>query len=329
MRLRRSLVGLPVMLAVAAVLVGTVPVDAASRKVTLGVTVENRNRERSSFNRFTSAVDGIKPRIWTLWSQWGSSSSRSFPTDAANWVRQEGAVPLIFWEPYTSINSCQYARFSQVARGDHDGYIRDWARAAAAHGGTVLLRYAHEINGAYFPWGLKSSRCGNSIADYKAAWKHIHGIFRSVGADNVKFLWTVSRGSCRSRGCNPYKPYYPGNAYVDYVGFSVFNWGRHSGHRWQSMPSLVGSVMPKFKQFTRKPVVIAELATNKTGGNKPAWIRKGYQKTYKRWPQIKAIVYLNVNLRYLGHPDWSLGSPSGAYRAYEAVASQARFEGRL
>jgi beta-mannanase len=236
---------------------------------------------------------------------------------------------MVFWEPLTSVNSCEYARFSRVARGDYDGYIRDWAEDAAAYGGKVILRYAQEINGAYFPWGLKSKRCGNTPSDFKAAWRHVHAIFRQEGATNVKFLWSVSRRSCKGRTCNPFKKYYPGNSTVDYVGFSAFNWGRHSGHRWESMPHLVGTVMPYFKQFTKKPVIIAELATNKKGGNKPAWIRAGYNKVYKRWKSIKAIVYLNVDLRYIGHPDWSLGSPSGAYGAYRSVASKAKFKGQL
>jgi endoglucanase len=171
--------------------------------------------------------------------------------------------------------------------------------------------------------------CGNSTKDYKAAWKHIVSLFRAEKATNVKFLWTVSRRTCKPRGCNPYKAYFPGDRWVDYAGFSAFNWGTHSGHKWTSMPTLVGSVVPYFKKFTKRPLIIAELATNKDGGNKPAWIRDGYKAVYRRWPQIKAIVYLNVDLRYLGHPDWSLGTPSGAYSAYESIASLTKFKGTL
>ena len=330
MRLRRSPVGLPVLLVMAAILGGTVPVEAALRRVTLGVTVEDPEaRQQSTFRAFTAAVGGIEPRIWTLFSKWGDVETRDFPASAASWIRAEGAVPMIFWEPYTNVHSCEYARFSQVKNGLHDGYIRDWARDAAAYGGKVLLRYAHEINGKFFPWGLRNQLCDNTASDFRAAWKRVYNIFKSEGATNVKFLWTVSNRTCKPRGCNPFKAAYPGNAFVHYVGFSAFNWGRHSGHRWQSRPSLVGQVMGYFKQFTTKPVIVAEVATNEDGGNKPAWIRDGYDQVYRRWPKIKAIVYLNVDLRYLGHPDWSLGTPSGAYAAYERVAAQARFRGRL
>ena len=330
MRLRRSLGGLPVLLVISAILVGTVPAEAAPRKVTLGVTVETPDpRLESSFHAFTAAVDGIAPRIWTLFSKWGDDETKHFPASAASWIRAEGAVPMIFWEPYRNVDSCAFAKFSEVKNGEHDQYITDWAEDAAAYGGKVLLRYAHEINGAFFPWGLRNEMCDNTARSFRAAWRHVHDIFQDKGATNVKFLWTVSNVKCKSRGCNPYRSAYPGDAFVHYVGFSAFNWGRHSGHKWVSMPTLVGNVMGYFRQFTRKPVIVAELASNKAGGNKPAWIRDGYDTVYRRWPTIKAIVYLNVDLRYLRHPDWSLGTPSGAYGAYESVAAKARFKGRL
>ena len=123
--------------------------------------------------------------------------------------------------------------------------------------------------------------CDNTAADFRAAWRRVFNIFKSEGATNVKFLWSVSNASCKGRRCNPYRSAYPGNAYVHYVGFSAFNWGRHSGHRWQSMPSLVGNVMGYFRQFTRKPVIIAELATNKTrrqqAGLDPRRLQPGLQ----------------------------------------------------
>jgi Glycosyl hydrolase family 26 len=339
MRPRRSYVGLPILLAMAAILVGTLPVDAA-RKVTLGVTVETPDpRQEATFDAFTNLVDGVQPRIWTLISKWGNRHGNpqcepdagrtcAFPTEAVNWIRARGAIPMIFWEPYRDVDSCDFARFSQVNNGSHDPYIRAWAQAAAEYGGKVLLRYAHEINGGFFPWGLKND-CGNTAAQFRSAWRRVHGIFKDAGATNVKFLWTVSNQKCDRRRCNPFKAAYPGDAYVDYVGFSAFNWGRHSGHQWQSMTSLVGNAMGYLKQFTRKPVIVAELATNRRGGNKPAWIRDGYNAVYRRYPSIKAIVYLNVDLRYLGHVDWSLKTPSASYEAYERVARQTRFKGQL
>ncbi|MFV2063625.1 MAG: hypothetical protein ACC726_08945, partial [Chloroflexota bacterium] len=150
-------------------------------------------------------------------------------------------------------------------------------------------------------------------------------------AKNVKFVWTVAKRRCP--GCNPYKKFYPGNRYVQYVGFSSFNWGAQK--QWQTMPEGVSLIMKFFNKFTKKPVIIAELAANAVRGpaaesweNKPQWIRKGYPAVYKKWPRIKMMVYLNQNLTNVGHPDWSLDTP-GAMHAYKEIVSDPRFQGRF
>jgi Glycosyl hydrolase family 26 len=331
---RRLLFGVPAVLVALALVLPATPAAAGPRKVVLGVSIDGANRQPSTFDRFASQV-GNRPRIWTLWSQWGNASTKAFPRSAADWIGRKGAVPLIFWEPYKhgASDPCAWSDHRRIARGAHDRYIRQWARDAKRYRRTVLVRWAHEINGSYFPWGIKNKTCRDSAGDYKRAWKRIVRIFRNVGARNVKFVWTVSKQSCRG-GCNPYDEYYPGSRWVHYVGFSNFNWGAYSG-KWVPMVQGVSDVMVKFRQFTRKPVIVAENASNTAGGYKPGWIRSGYEAVYRRWSRIKAIVYLNVNLSHVGHPDWSLNSPgwsagrSDSHRAYERIADQRRFRGRI
>jgi Glycosyl hydrolase family 26 len=351
--IRRRLFGVVAALIALTVILPAGPAAAGVRKVTLGVTIEEHNRDRATFQEFERQV-GNTPRIWTLWSQWGSRNGQSsclpnqgtcsFPRDAANWIAAEGAVPMIFWEPvrYGAQGSghCEYSDHRNIKNGAHDAYIRDWARAAKAYNRTVLVRFAHEINGQYFPWGLKNSSngalCNDTASDFIAGWRRIVTIFRQVGATKVKFVWTVSKSSCKG-GCNPYDDYYPGNSWVHYVGFSNFNWGA-AKNQWVSMVSNVSDIMVFFRRFTKKPVIIAENATNTYGGSKPAWIKQGYEAVYRRWRQIKAIVYLNVNLSHVGHPDWSLDTPgpytasghvSASHRAYEWVADKKKFRGRI
>jgi len=313
---------------------------AGTRKVALGVSIEEGWRDSDTFDHFADQVNN-RPRMWSLWSTWGNAT-RDFPSSQAAWVAERGAVPFIFWEPFESFDSCKYADHRRTARGDYDDYIRSWAQAAKRHGGRVLVRWAHEVNGAFFPWGIKNTLCDDTVSDYKAAWRRIVSIFRNVGASNVKFVWTVARSVC-SGGCNPYKSFYPGKKWVDYVGFSNFNWGV-TQNKWTPMVQTVGTVMKFFTTFTRKPVIIAENATNTKAppsapdsATKPNWIKAGYPAVYKKYPQIKAIVYLNVDLSKIGHPDWSLNTPgwsasvgrSEAHQAYEWVADQRKFRGRI
>ena len=52
-------------------------------------------------------------------------------------------------------------------------------RLAANYEKPLYLRFAHEMNGGWFPWGVGTN--GNGPADYVAAWRHIHDIFEQKG----------------------------------------------------------------------------------------------------------------------------------------------------
>ena len=317
----------PSFLIVASLAIATAPIAAGRSPMALGISQEKGSRNPAAVSEFAGRA-GHMPASWTMWSVWGDRSSRGFPTDMTNSLIRMGVTPMVWWEPVRRIGSCAYARHKVIARGRYDRYIKRWARDAASVRGKVIVRWAQEINGAYFPWGVANGQCGNTIGSYKAAWRHIVRIFRRVGATNVKFAWTVSNNpKCRPEPCNPYKRYFPGARFVDYAGFSSFNWGSHRG-TWVPMADGIEKSYRKIRAFTKKPIIVIELATNTGSRSKPDWIRNGYPAVYARFPGIKGVSYLNVDLRSIGHPDWSLNTPRpAAMEAYRDVVSQARFQG--
>ena len=299
--------------------------DANQRRVALGVTVKD-GRQMSAFDAFRTSIGGRTPATWSITSDWGDPATRVFPTWAASRARERGATPLIWWQPIdpNALSSPIYARHANLIAGRHDDYIRRFARAARDFGSPVILRFAHEANGNYFPWGVKGF--DNTATSFVTAWRRVHRLFREVGATNVRFLWSVAKKACPG-GCNPYLPFYPGDAYVDYMGFSNFNWG--SPREWQSMVRGFRKVTNLLSQISSKPIIAAENASNSQGGDKAAWIRDGYRAVYAELPRISAIVYLNVDLRGLGDPDWRLSSPAAALAAYARIAAMPEFQGRL
>ena len=64
----------------------------------------------------------------------------------------------------------------RIAAGAFDGYIRKWANVAAAYGGPIVLRLAHEHNGRWFSWGDR--RFDNTPALFIKAWRRIWTIFK-------------------------------------------------------------------------------------------------------------------------------------------------------
>jgi hypothetical protein len=317
----------------------------ARSPMALGTTVNPTDARDMGVVDDVVRTTGAKPALWSLWSVWGSRGGQqactpakgtcAFPAVAASGLKARGITPMIWWLPTGPDDAFvgTYSRYIRIIKGRHDAYIRRWALDARAHGGPIVLRFAHEPNGHWYPWGL--ARLDNSPKRFKRAWRHIWGIFRSVGATNVKFLWNPIEEGCA--GCQPnirFDRFYPGNKYVDYVGINVFNWSW--GRRWQSLPRLLERPVRRLRQVTSKPwlprgkpVIVGEVASSHIGGNKAKWIRNGYARTYKRLAMVKAIVYLDVDMRRSGHPDWRLLKPTdgSALRAYSSVAAMSRFKG--
>lgn len=296
-----------------------------TRKVALGISMRG-NRDMATLDGFTASNGGNKPALWSLWLQWGLPDTRDFPTQTANALRDRGVTPFLFWEPWDPRDEGSRAyRYERIVAGDHDGYIRTFARDAKAFGGMLILRFAHEANGGYFPWVV--GRTDNTVEQYLAAWRHIWTIFDQEGADNVKFLWSVAKEKCHR--CNPYAPFYPGDQYVDYMGFSAFNWGAIEGRTWQSMYDTMALVTNHLMSISNKPIIVAETGSNDVGGYKGGWIEDGYQEVYDKLPKIVAIMYLNYDLREVDHPDWSLSASGDGLAKYALISGMSRFQGKL
>ena len=88
-------------------------------------------------------------------------------------------------------------------------------------------------------------------------------------------------------------------------------------------------VTASLSDISTKPIIAVEAASNALGGDKAAWIEDGYRQVYRRLPEVVAIVYLDADLRALGHPDWRLVTPAGALAEYAEIARLPRFQGRL
>jgi hypothetical protein len=132
-------------------------------------------------------------------------------------------------------------------------------------------------------------------------------------------------------GCNLYEKFYPGDKYVDYMGFTSFNWATPRKGGWTGMMKGYTQPMKKFKQFTTKPVIVAETASNFKHGNKAKWIKTGYRKVYDRWNRIRAIVWLDAHPAGFKHPDWRLKRPNNgsAQDAYRTISAKSKFQGSL
>jgi hypothetical protein len=153
---------------------------------------------------------------------------------------------MVSWEPWkpvpVALGDAQSLpqrgyRNRDILHGVQDAYIRRFARSLATFRGTVYLRYAHEMNGDWYPWSHEPRM-------FTLAWRRVVRLFRAVGAKNVRFVWSVNPNLYQ--GKRPWlehvRLYWPGSKWVDYVGTTMINFGGvRRAPRWRASRRASGS----------------------------------------------------------------------------------------
>jgi hypothetical protein len=255
---------------------------------------------------------GARARIVHWYQQWLGNGEHGFPADAAAMVADEGAVPLITWEPPGDGAGAGAAGDERdilaiIASGGYDDYIRSWARGAAVYGRPVLVRTLHDMNGSWYPWAVGA---GASPRLFVAAWRHLHDLFVEEGAVNVGWVWSVySFDGGPGAGIDLL---YPGAEYVDWVSMAAFNWGQGDAG-WQPADALFARTYDVLSRLG-KPVMISQIATAAKGGDARTWVRDALWTFRTRYPRVKAVVWYDA--RYAADVDLRLdGPPAEAFRS--------------
>lgn len=290
-----------------------------SGPLALGVFVPGLPWTFRDTDEFSSMV-GREQGIINWFQDWVMDFDPAY-MDAA--VARNG-MPMVTWEPWRfggGLGQSEYA-LRTILAGDHDAYIRRWAQAAAAWGKPFYLRFAHEMNGDWTTWS--PGIVGNTSAEFVAAWRKVHDIFREEGATNVRWLWCPV---AHYEGATPYGGLYPGDAYVDWVGMNGYNWGNtRSWSHWQSFSEIFGPSYAILTSMTEKPVMVPEMGCTELGGDKAAWIRSTFLREVPRsFPKLKALAWFQANKEN----DWRVNSSPASLEAYKEVVADAGYQGNL
>ena len=189
----------------------------------------------------------------------------------------------------------------------------------------------HEMNGGRYP------RSSNPKT-FKKAWIHVWDMSRKLGlgTGDIQFDFSVNHRDMPTKetpsqtaklsqcqvankqklGCFTFEDYYPGNKYVDVVGFTFYNRGKGNSDRLRLTPSQIvnekgRNTLDRVKAF-KKPVIVDEVGTTAvryTGAfnfnhsreiytkeyeNKNQWINQ-LQWLLQKETSIVAAIYFNVD----------------------------------
>lgn len=236
------------------------------------------------------------------------------PIAELNAVDARGATSLITWEPWlwggNGANQPAFA-LDRITAGDYDAYIRQWGTALASWGKPVMLRFAHEMNGNWYPWAESAN--GNQAGDYVAAWRHVHDVMAGTGATNVSWVWSPN---IPYWGSTPLTGLYPGAGYVDVVGLDGYNWGTSaSWSSWTSPASLFSEGLTALRSLAPgKAIMISETASAEAGGSKADW-NTALVSFLAAQPDVTAFVWFHHNKEV----DWRINSSAASATALAAA----------
>lgn len=248
-----------------------------------------------SLDELSAREQGLSRRaaIAHWYVHWGDETARFNPALLER-IRGHGSLSMVTWEPWAGPPARPQENpfpLRQIARGAFDAYIDAWAVGLRTYQRPVLLRFAHEMDGDWYPWGAGVN--GNTPADYIAAYRHVHDRFREHGVGNIQWVWSPNGDSS---GTYPaFEAFYPGDAYVDWLAADVYNWGTtKTWSAWRPLDQLFGRAYNRLAAIhPSKPVMLAELASTEQGGDKAQWITEAARGIPQRFPRVRAVVWYN------------------------------------
>jgi beta-mannanase len=293
--------------------------------VALGAYIDGAPEDPSRIDEFAEMV-GRQPSIVMWYQDWATTGVKEFDPAMMNEVLARRAMPMVTWEPadYTRRRYQPRYALKTIIAGDHDEHVRQWAREAAAWGKPFYLRFAHEMNGDWYPWSPGVNGNGNA-REYVAAWRRVHDIFEQEGATNVRWVWNPE---LTFPDRPSYASLYPGDEYVDWVAIDTYNWGtsRPEWSSWQTFPEIFETSYREMGALTGKPLMVGEMASAESGGDKAAWIRRTFLTNLpSRYPRVRAVIWFHS----AKETDWRVNSSEDSLRAYQVVAAAPLYQGRL
>jgi hypothetical protein len=291
-----------------------------------GVSTPQTPYDWKEFDIFVSAA-GKRPSAVEFFLGW----DREFPREQVVQIWRRGALPMLSWEPRPTVqpqgpdsdntNEPGY-KLSTIINGDHDAYIDRFATAVRDLGLPVSIRFAHEMNGNWFPWS--EERNGNRPGEYVEAWRHVHDRFTMLGATNV--IWVWSPNVVTGRPSVRLAPLYPGDDYVDWTGMVGYYRRVYYEPNGEPKPATFAntysSTLAELRSVATKPIFITELGATEVGGNKVKWITSVFEGLAEN-RDIVGFIWFDHSIN---GTDWRIESSAAATKAFAAGVADPRWK---
>ncbi|GLW69338.1 hypothetical protein Kpho02_16370 [Kitasatospora phosalacinea] len=238
-----------------------------------------------------------EPMVLGLWSQWRQSDpGRRLVLGVPMLVPNEGNVP-----------DAEVARL--LARGNQGEFDQHFLRLArklvAFGGGDTVITLGWEMNGVTY-----TSRCKPDPTAWKAYWRRIVGVMRSVPGQHFSFDFAPTRGL----DAVPWTRCYPGDDVVDIIGMDSYD--QPAGGTFDEYVSEPYGLQDQveFAAKRGKPVSYPEWGLFRNGDN-PEFVRRMVE-----WMRTHDTAYQTVT-DYCPHGFWQCKENPRSAAVYKQLMS--------
>ncbi|MFG2846861.1 glycoside hydrolase family 26 protein [Kitasatospora sp. NPDC048296] len=241
-----------------------------------------------------------EPIVLGMWSQWRlADPSRMLVLGVPMLVPNEANVP-----------DGEVAKLlAQGSRGDFDGHFLRLARRLVALGGSdTVITLGWEMNGITY-----THRCKPDPAAWKAYWRRIVGVMRSVPGQRFRFDFNPTRGL----DAIPWTKCYPGDDVVDIIGMDSYDQPAGSTFDDYVREPYGLQDQVEFAAKHGKPVSYPEWGLFRNGDN-PEFVRRMVE-----WMRTHDTVYQTVT-DYCPHGFFQCKSNPRSTAAFKQLMSGSR-----
>jgi Glycosyl hydrolase family 26 len=252
-----------------------------------------------------------KPIAWAYFSNNWFGGIR-FPQVLVDQVRAAGRVPfirLMAWSNFRDHGADRRYTLARIISGEFDAELAAWGAAAGAQPFPMLVEFGTEANGQWFPWngrwhggGATTGYGDPALPDgperFRDAYRHVHDVITAAGADNLTWFWHIVPQGQPGKPWNALGNYYPGDAYVDWSGVSVYGPLGFPGEKWKPFARGLDQAYAQILAVApTKPIAVLEYSAIQNR-KKARWIGAAINGvTSGRWPQVRGISVFHSRYR--------------------------------
>lgn len=268
-----------------------------------------------------------------------------FPALEVESVHAAGRIPVVHIKPWSEkrrgLGADRDYSFEKILAGWYDPDLRRYAQAARTFARPIVLDFAPEANGNWYPWsgvfqgGRLTTGYGNpTLADgperYRDTYRRLVDLFRAEGATNVTWVFHVVGDDKPLETWNSKQAYYPGDNYVDWIGVSIYS-AQYPGDQWEDFTVGMDHAYRELTALSpTKPMAVLEFGIIEdpfVAFRKADWITNALTALRTNtYPRVKAVAYWHESAWIrTGENNMRVDSSPSALQAYQREIADPTF----